>query len=279
MSIEGWNYYQHAAIPAVYPHENPDLTPVENGAIWKMKGVLFARWTSDFDCGYETAFWACIADKPLDISELKAKRRYEINKGNKNFYTRALDVVEIDAMYDVYVDSLAGYAGNKQPISKELFCSGWREAIGEPGVAIIGAFRKIDDTLCGFAHCIDHGLYIPVSTFKTCVTEEKNNVNFALMYGIFEFYKDKLANGSYLCDGWRNILHETAFQDWLEKYFQFRKAYCILHIKYKGIIGIAIAILYPFRGLLSKSKKISAVFNMEKWSRQCKASAKASGAV
>ena len=39
---------------------------------------LLARWTEDFDCGYETEWWYVIKDTPLDLSKLKKKRRYDI---------------------------------------------------------------------------------------------------------------------------------------------------------------------------------------------------------
>ena len=75
MQINGWKYYNHAAIPTSPPHEDPDLTPVETGDIWKINGALLARWTSDFDTQEETNFWYVIIDHPFDISKLKSKRR------------------------------------------------------------------------------------------------------------------------------------------------------------------------------------------------------------
>lgn len=35
MRMEGWKYYNHAMIPAVPPHEVPDMRPIESGNIWK----------------------------------------------------------------------------------------------------------------------------------------------------------------------------------------------------------------------------------------------------
>lgn len=72
----------------------------------------------------------------------------------------------------------------------------------------------------------------------------------------------------------KSRVHEIHFQDWLEKYFQFRKAYCVLHIEYRKPIGIVIKILYPFRELLKKKnsgllKKINAILLMEEWKREC----------
>jgi hypothetical protein len=68
--IDGWKYYNHAMIPTTAPHEIPDLTPIKSGSIWNRlrEGMpLLARWTSDFDCGYETEWWYCIKDSPFDI--------------------------------------------------------------------------------------------------------------------------------------------------------------------------------------------------------------------
>lgn len=40
MQIEGWQYYNHAAMPTTIPCENPDIKPVENGNVWQIGGVL-----------------------------------------------------------------------------------------------------------------------------------------------------------------------------------------------------------------------------------------------
>lgn len=38
MQIDGWKYYNHAAIPQTPPHEMPDMRPVESGGVWKIAG-------------------------------------------------------------------------------------------------------------------------------------------------------------------------------------------------------------------------------------------------
>ena len=50
---------------------------------------------------------------------------------------------------------------------------------------------------------------------------------------IKEEFSQKIGKNFYICDGERNILHETSFQNYLEKYFGFRKAYCKLNLKYR----------------------------------------------
>ena len=84
--IEGWRYYNHAIIPTCAPHESVNMRPLENGSIWKVgrrkKDIaVFARWISDWDCVQKTDWWYVIKDDGFDITSLKSKRRYEINKG------------------------------------------------------------------------------------------------------------------------------------------------------------------------------------------------------
>ena len=40
MQITGWKYYNHAAIPTMAPHEEPDISSIIDGDIWKIGGVL-----------------------------------------------------------------------------------------------------------------------------------------------------------------------------------------------------------------------------------------------
>lgn len=103
MSLKDWKYYNHAIIPAVEPHEKPDLSCIKDRTIWKVGGIPFlARWTTDYDCGCETSWWYVIKDTPFNIATLKAKRRYEINKGKKNFEVRRINPSEYVEDYIMY---------------------------------------------------------------------------------------------------------------------------------------------------------------------------------
>ena len=91
--MKNWKYYNHAAIPVT---------------------ALLARWTTEFDCGYETNWWYVVKDNPFDINALKSKRRYEINKGIKNF-----NVKEIEPMnYADFQDYLEKYFGFRKAYCK-----------------------------------------------------------------------------------------------------------------------------------------------------------------
>lgn len=94
--------------------------------------------------------------------------------------------------------------------------------------------------------------YVDFKVMKTNPECEKNGVNAALVEGVLRYFNSFLIRGGYVCDGARSINHETAFQDYLEKYFGFRKAYCRLHVLYNPRLKWVIRLLYPVRGLLLK---------------------------
>ena len=94
---------------------------------------------------------------------------------------------------------------------------------------------------------------------KTMPAMEKFAVNAALVYGILNYYNEFLKSGGIICDGARSINHETHFQDYLEKYFGFRKAYCKMHIVYNPKVKWLIKLLYPFRQILGKLDEIGTV--------------------
>ena len=231
-------------------------------------GALFlARWTTDWDCGYDTGWWHCIKDSAFDIYAINQNYRYKIRKGSKQFEVKQIAPLQYEEeLYSVQAAAFSAYPTAYRPsVNYDAFIKsieGWKKSI------TFGAFFKETGRLCGYAQIIDHGSYLSLSVQKTDPAYEKYQINAAIVYQILQDYDERLRNGAYLCDGERNIMHETAFQDYLEKYFGFRKAFCKLNIAYSPKIKWAVSILYPFRKMLSKIdiklfKQITAVLKME----------------
>lgn len=264
MEIKGWRYYSRAAIPTTAPHEPVNTAPLTDGSIWKLTNgaghtPMLVRWTEDFDCGCETNWWYVIKDTPFDIAELKAKRRYEINKGIKNFEIR--QIVPQDCAEEICEVAFAAYeeypAAYRPNVTREQFIndvSQWKYQKN------YGAFDVETGRLCGYALLQQDGDHMDFTVMKAIPACEKKGVNAALVYGVLKDQQSFLESGGYICDGSRSINHETAFQDYLEKYFSFRKAYCRLHIRYKWWLAIAVKCLYPFRKRLAKINGVSAVY-------------------
>lgn len=254
MQIDGWKYYNHAAIPTTAPHEEAIIAPINDGSIWKIGGgktPLLARYTTEFDCGYETNWWYVIKNTPFDKNALKAKRRYEINKGNRNFIVKEITPAEwSEDIYRVAVAAYKTYPKSYRPnIEHNAFILGvksWKF------YKVYGAFSVEDGTLCGYVCLRKEAFYIELCTMKAIPERERLGLNAAMMYRILNEHSEFLKTGGYICDGERSILHETAFQEYLEKYFGFRKAYCQLSIIYNPKYSWGVEIAYRFRKLLNK---------------------------
>lgn len=274
MGINDWRYYNHAVIPSTGPHEEPDISCIKNKSIWKLNGggvPFIARWTTDFDCGYETSWWYVVKDTPFDINTLKAKRRYEINKGKKNFQVKRINPTDYaEQLFNVLKCALESWPEKYRPIvSKDTFykeLSGWKEYL------VYGGFDN-NGLLCGFAYLKEHTSYLDFCVLRVNPQRERDGINAAMVFGILEDNNERLGKSFYICDGSRSIRHETAFQNYLEKYFGFRKAYCKLHIIYRFPLNLVVKVLYPFRKKISSENKIgsllSSILRMEEYHREC----------
>lgn len=258
MKVEGWKYYNHAAIPALPPHNEANTSAIDDRSVFKVgKGCLMARWTSAYDCGFETQWWYVIKDTPFDISNLKSKRRYEVNKGLKNFEVKIVDpTLHKEELAEVTCLSFTEYPESyRLTTTVEEQRERWEVARNDE--VVFAAFDRKTNELSGYAVMVRLPGCVKFDVQKTVPSKERLGVNAALVAAMLEHYAPELESGDiYIFDGERNINHETAFQDYLEKYFQFRKAYCKLHLRYTSLVGIAVAMLYPFRNALNRFSSI-----------------------
>lgn len=260
MKIDGWKYYNFAAIPTCAPHEEPDISAVLNGEIWKINkpAPLLARWTSFFGCEQDTGWYYVVKQGVFDINEVNAKRRYEINKGNKFFSVKAIAFEDyMNEIYEIHCAAVKTYKNVTCP-SKSYFVASLKKNI-KNNCILLGAFFRENQKLCGYSLLKENETYISFLMQKTDPQYEKCAINAALVYGVCEHYKDVLKTGKYICDGEKSVLHITAFQDYLEKYFQFKKVYCKLNIKFIPAINIIVKMLFPFRSIIYKIRKLDKV--------------------
>jgi len=271
--IDGWKYYNHAAVPSTAPHLEVNIEPIRNGSVWRInrKKPLFARWTSNFDIGKETQWWFIICDRPFDISLLNSKKRNVVNNGIKNCYVKVLNPLEHEYdLFCLYNEAQSSYSSkNQQFVSKSFFHNYLLSIVNNPSAFFYCCFLKDNDYLVGYSVVVEGDGFCELKSQKSRPSFEKYQVNAALVYSIMKAYEEKLKEKYYICDGARNINHETHFQDYLEKYFGFRKAYCYLHIKYRFPFSTIIKILYPIRKVIKKFSgnklfhQIYAVLTME----------------
>lgn len=203
-----------------------------------------------------------IKDTPFDIKELKAKRRYEINKGNKNFEVRVINPCEYkEELYRVQTAAFSAYPSKYRPsVVKGKFLMEVEDWVKYD---VFGAFFKETNELAGYALLkARNDSFLELSVLKTAPSLERYAINAALVYGILSHYEEFLRSGGIICDGSRSINHETHFQDYLEKYFGFRKAYCYLHVQYNPKIKWLINGLFPLRKTLDSFDGIGIIHSI-----------------
>lgn len=242
-----WHLYQGALVWNGNPRE---AAPTQQAACEAVNesGAMFARWTSDFDCGYSTEWWHCIKDTPFDLQKISAKHRYVIKQGLKNFEVLLIDNPQEYAEDIFKVDGAAFsvYPIAYRPIlDRERHLEYIRTWKGK--YVVFGAFSRETNELCGYARLLEKEHRIIFEQQKTIPSMEKLQVNAALVYAVVMHYNDRLSPDFYIVDGERNIKHETNFFQYLIKYFEFRLAYCKLNIEYNKRIKLIINLLYPFR--------------------------------
>lgn len=222
--------------------------------------MLLARWTTDWDLKHETNWWYVIKDTPFDITQLKAKRRYEINKGNKNFEIQKINPLQYGN--ELLRITKAAYTSWPEKYRPTIEDNGFKKELENWSKknVYVARYRK-NQEIYSYAIVSIRDACAEFSVLRSDPEYEKLAINAAMVYGILEDFKDKFTNGFYISDGARSIRHETAFQDYLQKYFGFRKSYCNLHIQYRNWFGLLVQLLYPFRRLVNSDSSIGSKIN------------------
>lgn len=260
--VDGWYYYNHAILPDVFPSGHVDTSILNNKSIWKKERwggrPILARWTSDFDCSEETDFWYTICDQQFDMDSLKAKRRNVIRNGLKYFDVKTVNPCEhASELYDVYRSAVESYGNVPQSFS--VFHRSLQSAKDNEKWYV--AEYKVTGRIEAYAITYFYPDYVSLSVLKANPDYERFQSNAALVHAIVTDCNDIIAAGGYINDGARNVLHRTSFQDYLEKYFGFRKAYCRLHVKYNPRFCWIVKLAYPMRKIFSKLDSIK-IFHM-----------------
>ncbi len=254
--MEEWKYYNHALVPALPPHMKPDTGHIRDGSAWRPGRAypLFARWTSDFDCGYETGWWYCIKDDVFNIEAVKSNYRFKIRKSLKRTSVRQINQADhTERLYEILDRCVSEYSVKYRPrIDREKAVSSIKASAGDPGIVYIGCFEKTEDLLVGYAVCSINLDMLELTEVKVLSEYQNTNAHAALVYYIcLEFLNKKAVR--YISSGERNIRHETNYQEYLIKYFGFRRAYCTLNIEYAPAMKAAVALLFPFMLMLKNT--------------------------
>ena len=268
-----WKEYNGALLPDAPANTEIKLTKAERRKLAGKTGAYFIRWISDWDRGKESSFWYVIKDSFGGMEELSSKMRNQVRKGYKNNIVEMIDAGRLKREgYNVFSKAYSRYGNLGNPFSEDEFRAWVDEMNGAGEYHFWAVFNSEANKMAGFACNRIRGGECGYSSLKLDPVYMKNYASYALLYEMNKYYLDDKGY-DYINDGARSILHDTNFQDFLISKFNFRKAYCRLHVHYKFPAGAAVAVLYPFRKLLFRSDKIAsgkigAVLNQEEMRRR-----------
>lgn len=274
--IPGWKFYNHAAIPTCAPHEMPDLTPVKDGRIWHIEGKkpLLVRYTTDWDCGYDTGWWYLIKETPFDIDALSKNSRKHIRAAFRKVKVEKIDPKEyVDALYECYHQAYLGYKLADNEDSYESFKNRC-ERSSFFRIEFWAAFALDSGKLVGYMMLAPHEDWVEICTSKFHPAYLNLCVSDALYAFILDYYLNGL-HKKYISSGTRSINHVTNTQEYKEQHFGYRKCFCRLQVLYKPRYKLIFKALYLIRGLVSflgrrntLIHRIAAVLKMEKIARK-----------
>ncbi|MGM9826767.1 MAG: hypothetical protein ACI30O_01090, partial [Muribaculaceae bacterium] len=113
-----------------------------------------------------------------------------------------------------------------------------------------------EDNLTGYAICHLHPEMANLSVVKTDPKYLKTEINAALAYSIVHYYINELGL-KYICDGERNIRHQTNYQEFLVRVLDFRYVYCRLNVVYHPYFKPVIKLLYTLRWAIGPLRNIN----------------------
>ena len=274
MKIQGWRCYNSAAIPTTPPHEAPNLQPVESGEIWKLDGAPYlVRYTTDFDCGYDTGWWWIIKEAPYDVDALSPSSRKHIKQALKKCYVKKINPENYqDALWNIFDSAYARYKNTSNAQNKNAFKSGLKST---NGVDYWAGFDCETNLMIGYMTCVEHDTYVITQTAKFNPLYMNRGVSAAIYHNVLQHYLNEKKK-NYVCGGERAIYHITNTQDYKIQKFGYRKAYCKLNLLYRRPIKFLVNLLMPFRKALYRAgsvgfiSKINGILRMEEICRRQK---------
>jgi len=260
-SEKDFEIYRHAWRFAKAPDKEPQLSDSQCKTLLR-KGGWFVRNTFDFDCKQPTEFWYVIKDSFGGMEELSSNERNKVRRALQVFDFQLVDVELLrKKAYPVLKATFVDYNVTDRDINETIF-NKYLDDCGKEKFDFWGAFDKETKELVGFcavriwADSCEYGLI----GFEPRYKHNATYPYYGFFYKMNEYYLDN-QKFRYVVDGARSITEHSNVQPFLEKNFNFRKAYCKLKIRYKWWFGAIVFVLLPFRKLI-RNRRIKAVLNM-----------------
>ncbi len=257
--------YKGCWIGASAPHLWRKLTEEEMSDMLSSQGYM-VRNVYDFDSKYETSFWCVIKDSFGGMEELSSKTRNGVRRALKTIDYKLISSSQLlaDGGYEVMVKACKRYKEKCEYPCKNVFekyvmsltdCQIWGGYMKESGQIVVYSICRMGQDYCNLQTCKCDPFFL-----------KHYYPYYGLFYSLNEYYL-KQCGLKYIFDGTRSVTEHSNVQIFLEKKFNFRKAYCRLQVRYKTWMKLVVNILYPFRKCKILPLKVRGVLNMEAMQR------------
>lgn len=244
-----WRLYQGVLIPDEPPDKEIKITTQQIKYLLKTSGAYFIRWISNFDCQNKTEFWYVIKDSSSQLDSLSQNTRHNVRRGLKRCIIEKIPA-EIVAKegYESYIQAFNKYETFIKPETKEEFEYNILSKTKNPrwefwGIwnsdkKMIGySINEIFEDSCSYATTKFHPHYLKLYPSDS------------LFFTMNSYYIND-RKMKYINDGPRSLSHKTNIQDYFINKFDFRRAYCRIHIYYSPKIKVLVNLFYPFSKII-----------------------------
>ena len=239
-----WRRYGRALIPASLAPFFTTLSAGEADKLLKKSGAWLLRYSSDAH-GRETPWWYIVCDR-YDPNALSQNTRSKLRRGLRRCSVEQVSPVWLgENGYACYVSAFKRYS-NAMPIAQQDFRLQIEKMSTGP-FEFWGVF--VGEDLAGYSQCVIERQSAATSVIKLDPSFLRYYTSYALLYRIVEHYVCQ--RGFIVSNGNRNVLHDTAFQEFVLK-LGFKKWFCRLNVLYRPSLNIGIRVAFPFRSLLCR---------------------------
>ena len=247
-----WRIYNRMAVP-IGPAKLDYTIPKAdtNFILRELPAASLVRFTDGLMSKKENNSWyVVICDKFIDLGQLNAKNRSEINRGLRNCKVEkvAADIIANQG-YDVFISAFERYKGIKKPRIKR--------AEFKEKILLTKEFTDIIDYWGTFhnnkliGYCVNYlydNIEVNYSTVKFNPEFLRLYPSYALFYEMNKYYlKDNFFE--YANDGFRSIMHQSNIQQFLIDKFGFKKAYTNLFVIYRPYLRNLIFLTKPIQNI------------------------------
>ena len=200
------------------------------------------------------------------MEELSSKKRNQVRKSFKMCDVRMISREEMLAQgYEVHASAAGSYKvkanvptieeyERRLSVENAMNHDYWAAFDKETGKMIAFSINSVHNEICDY------------ETMKAIPSFQKSHYPYyGLLYEMNRYYLEEKGL-NFVNDGSRSITNHSNVQPFLIDTFNFRKAYCRLHITYKWWFGLIVKSFYPFRRII-RHAKVQAILNMEAMAR------------